>query len=256
MFKDSRLIKIRDILRRRQQAAVSELSHELGVSSVTVRSDLIALENEGFLYRTHGGAILRESAEASGTLPESGERRLRKRELAALAGSYVRDGGWVYLSSGNTCTELAKEFAAHPLSVVTGNIAAAQILARGGRAQVLITGGNLVCGPDYMFLRGDWFLRALGDVMVEQAFLSVSGVDMNGYSWGNALECETQMMSTIRRVTKEIIVLADATKFDKRSFLCAETLDYADVVISNSDIPQPYVDYFAAHAIKLLTPEK
>ncbi|MBC8586257.1 DeoR/GlpR family DNA-binding transcription regulator [Youxingia wuxianensis] len=260
MFKDSRLLKIKEILSKQGQVEVQVLSGLLGVSNVTIRSDLITLEQEGFLYRTHGGAVLRDAPllHPLSMAPQgSGMENLEKKtELAVLAGQYVKENSWVYLSSGTTCSEVAKEFASHHLNVVTGNLVAAQILAKSHKAQVLVTGGNLVCGPEYMFLRGDWFLRSMGEIVVEQAFLSVSGVDFDGYSWGNALECETQMMDTIRRVSKEIVVLADSTKFNKRSFLCAETLDFADVVISNSDIPQEYVEYFEKHNIKLLLPSK
>jgi len=257
MQKDLRLRSIRDIIKEEGQAEVNALSERLGVSCVTIRSDLDVLEKEGFLFRTHGGAILRTPEEAASAfaLPSEMVNVEKKAELAALAAQHVRENSWIYLSAGTTCTEVAKALAPHYLNVVTGNLTAAQILARGNRAQVLIPGGNLVSGPDYMFLRGDWFLRAMGEISIEQAYLSVSGADMDGYSWGNAQECELHTMETLRRVSKEIVVLIDSTKFNKRSFVCPERLEYADTVITNRDIPDDYRNYFETHGVKLIMPE-
>ena len=47
--------------------------------------------------------------------------------------------------------------------------------------------------------------------------------------------------------------MADSTKFDHKSFLIAEPLDYVDTVITNRDIPDNYRQYFSAHGIKLIT---
>ena len=40
-----------------QSISVSALSKQLGVTVVTTRSDVATLEAEGYLVRTHGGAI-------------------------------------------------------------------------------------------------------------------------------------------------------------------------------------------------------
>ena len=37
--------------------SVTNISKKLGVTVVTARSDLATLESEGFLVRTHGGAV-------------------------------------------------------------------------------------------------------------------------------------------------------------------------------------------------------
>jgi DeoR/GlpR family transcriptional regulator of sugar metabolism len=42
----------------KKKATVSEISRMLSVSEVTIRRDLESLDEEGFLTRTHGGAIL------------------------------------------------------------------------------------------------------------------------------------------------------------------------------------------------------
>ena len=63
MFALERIKIIKRYLIENNQAEVSNLSESLGVSEVTIRRDLEKLENEGFLTRTHGGAIINSSYE-------------------------------------------------------------------------------------------------------------------------------------------------------------------------------------------------
>jgi len=53
--------RIVDFLNEYRHANVSTLSSMLSVAEVTIRKDLELLEEEGFLQRTHGGAVLKEA---------------------------------------------------------------------------------------------------------------------------------------------------------------------------------------------------
>lgn len=58
---EERQNRILDMLSRKGEVVVSELSTEFGVSAVTIRTDLTELEHEGKLKRIHGGAVLPEN---------------------------------------------------------------------------------------------------------------------------------------------------------------------------------------------------
>ena len=58
MFAAERLKIIRQYLQANGQLEVTSISTMLGVSEVTIRRDLERLEQENFLIRTHGGALL------------------------------------------------------------------------------------------------------------------------------------------------------------------------------------------------------
>jgi len=57
LYRQERLERILDKLQQTGYVSVSELSDDLGVSAVTIRTDLDSLEAEGNLQRTHGGAV-------------------------------------------------------------------------------------------------------------------------------------------------------------------------------------------------------
>ena len=55
---DERRERIIEVLRQQDEVTVAELSHRLGVSEVTTRKDLQQLEEQGYLTRVRGGAVV------------------------------------------------------------------------------------------------------------------------------------------------------------------------------------------------------
>ena len=57
-MKNNRLEQIEQILRVQKEAGVMELASRLKVSDMTIRRDLIELEQKGIVARYHGGASI------------------------------------------------------------------------------------------------------------------------------------------------------------------------------------------------------
>jgi DeoR/GlpR family transcriptional regulator of sugar metabolism len=70
-FVEDRRNAILDRLGQDGRVSVNILSEEMGVSSVTIRQDLRALEQAGLLKRTYGGAIRRAGYRQSQTIVSS-----------------------------------------------------------------------------------------------------------------------------------------------------------------------------------------
>lgn len=68
MLPIKRLEEIKRILTENKQADVPSLAQELNVTEATIRRDLEKLENEQFLTRTHGGAVLNEQEPSESSL--------------------------------------------------------------------------------------------------------------------------------------------------------------------------------------------
>ncbi len=62
MLPAERRARIVAALRAQPAVRVTTLSEDLGVSEITIRRDLMLLEQEGVLARTHGGAVRRQPA--------------------------------------------------------------------------------------------------------------------------------------------------------------------------------------------------
>ena len=258
MSRRSRIDEIKSLLIRNTRVSVVELCQQFDVSTITIRNDLTALEKEGFLYRTHGGAVLREnqqenlSPQGSAATENLSTRIEKMASLALVAADYIKNDTWIYISSGLTGFELAKQLLNRRLNVVTGGLDIAVLLSGGNSTTVLVPGGIVVQQPNGHMLMGDWYLRALDEMRFDQAFISVSGVNFDtGFSVGSSTDF--LHMEKIKCISRETIVVVDSTKFNHRAFMPLCDITYADTIITNKDIPDDYREFIIKSNIKLLT---
>ena len=129
------------------RVSVNALSEEMGVSSVTIRQDLRALEQAGLLQRTYGGAIRRSGVQ---TVPElafhvrQGQHSREKELIGAAAAALVHDGDSIALDASTTAAAVIpflKTISA--LTVVTNSLYIAQSFLDSPHIEVLMPGGKL-----------------------------------------------------------------------------------------------------------------
>ena len=96
-------------LNQKGSVRVSELSEQLGLSSVSIRNMLMSLEKEYLLQRTWGGAIkpIGTAKEMSYQTRETKYLR-EKAAIAQTAYDYIEEGNTIYIDSGTTTFELVK----------------------------------------------------------------------------------------------------------------------------------------------------
>ena len=110
---------ILDLLMEAGSVGVSELAKRLNVTVVTARADLAALEEEGLLVRTHGGAV---PARHPKIMERSQANKEVKGAIAKAAASMIRDGDTVIITAGTTTALIAKYLLGkRDLHIVTNN---------------------------------------------------------------------------------------------------------------------------------------
>ena len=111
---------ILEILTRRKRIEVSELSEILGVSNVTIRKDLDALQVQGLVIREHGFALLANPNDVNGRLAY---HYVEKLQIAKRAAELVKDGSTIMIENGSCCALLAREIARtkHNITIVTNS---------------------------------------------------------------------------------------------------------------------------------------
>lgn len=131
-------------LERLGRATVADLSREFGVSTVTIRKDLDALERRGILTRVHGGAT-RTSLRDEGSFPfRLLDAADQKRDIAKRAARRVHSGDKIALDSSSTAHFLGKELLElRDLVVVTYSLATASLFLDSSSATVHLLGGQL-----------------------------------------------------------------------------------------------------------------
>ena len=250
---EERRRRILELLATHQRVTVAELVNEFRVSAVTVRSDLDALADLGRLVRSHGGGLVR-----SGPLhdiPIAVKETLHHAEkvrIGRAAAELVRDGETILLDSGTTTVEIARELrhTSHAsLTIITNALNIATELAAQPAARVIVMGGIL--RPTSYSLVGPQAEQALGSLRADRLFLGVDGFDTEmGMTTPDLLEA--QLNTLMMRVSREVTVVADASKFTRRSVSLIGTLDTVHRVITDDRVDTAVVAALRARNVEVM----
>ena len=124
---------------------MEELAAELFVSGATIRRDLSAMEKQGLIKRSHGGAIpFSSTAEESAFALREQENTAAKRTIANLAFRLVKNGYSVFLDSSTTTGFMIPLLNnLKYLSVTTIGLRNALLLSQTNNIKIYIAGGQI-----------------------------------------------------------------------------------------------------------------
>jgi DeoR family transcriptional regulator, fructose operon transcriptional repressor len=241
MLAEERRFRIRELLSAQRTVTASELCDALAVTAATIRRDLAALEQQGVLVRSHGGAVSRMSSTSFQPSYEALRRsnNEEKQAIAREAERLVLDGDTIFLEGSTTTYELACRLHQHNrLTVVTNSPTIVCELQRSSRVTVLCTGGELQ--KDTFYLSGEWTQRALSEIRLDKAILGVSAID-SSYGVSTANHAEAQIKKMIMQAAKTCIALADHSKFGAQSFAFVGPVTDLDILVTDSSTDPKYV---------------
>ncbi|SHH42754.1 DeoR/GlpR family DNA-binding transcription regulator [Clostridium grantii] len=251
MFAIERRQRIKDILVKEKRIDVCNLSENFQVSEVTVRRDLDKLEQEGFLIKTYGGAVLNEEHSTPIAYTDNLETPEEEKKLIAKIGAQmINEGDAVFLGPGSTILEIVKLIKHNRMTVVTNDLLVALELKDCNETKVVVTGGDLIQSSS--ILVGQIAQKLIQDIYLNKVFISVKGVDLDSGYTVDSYE-EAMLIKQILSITKEVIIVADYTKFNKTAFARLGSFNIAKKVISNKQIPSEYKKFFFENNIKLYT---
>lgn len=244
-----RHLKIREVFAAQEFVEAETLARQLGVSDSTVRRDLIELEKKGLLRRVHGGGISLQTRDEQldfGRLSTiSHPEKLR---IGAVAAGLIRDGQTLILAPGSTVVEVAKNLFGRPVQIVTNSIPVGQVFWDCKSVEVTMTGGYLF--PRIGVLLGPVCDDMLNHISADVLVMGIAGLTADGLSDSNTL-----IVGTIRKmieVARRVIVVADHTKFGKKSMVHVAPLEVVDVVVSDSGLAPEDRDMLQQHKIEFI----
>lgn len=228
---DIRRQKILDKLNLEGRVSVTELSHDLDTTPVTIRNDLDVLAQEGRLERIQGGAVTKSRNFTQ--MPGSGIVFLEeKRAIADAVLSRVRDGDTLFINSGSTSLLVAQALSKRRLiNVVTNSLDVAKGLSPFTSIRVVLLGGNL--NADYGFTYGGDAVEQLRKYQPEWAILSVDGVDARGGITTYHAE-EAMIDRTMMEQAHYTIIAADHRKIGKVGFSHVCNVNSTHTLITDS----------------------
>jgi len=235
MMAEERRTQILQIVRSAGRVKVNELANRFSTSAVTIRNDLNELHQRGLVLRSHGGAVLPDTILRESPVHE----RLKaysdeKRRIGAMAATLIEDGETIILDSGTTTLEIARQIKKKQgLQIITNGVNIAAELLDARDAQVFIVGGTV--RGESASISGRFTEEMFDQFSADKLFLSGAGCDLDFGVSGANLE-ETMVNRAMLRISREIILVADSSKFSKRSMTRIAPFSEIDTVISDTGL--------------------
>ena len=234
-----RRAKILQLLSTNNKVFVNELSKEFAVSEVTIRNDLEQLEIKKLLIRARGGAMsVTHVVSYDQQLGEKHKLNIAEKILIGKAAArLIKDSDTVIMDSGTTTLEIVKSLipTLSNVTIITNALNIANQLVLSQNINLIIPGG--VLRKNSLSLIGPLAEKSFKNFYVDKVFLGVDGFDtLNGISTPN-LE-EAYLNQVMIDVAREVIVVADSSKFLRKSLAFICKLNRIDTVITDSGITE------------------
>lgn len=203
--------EIAQLLLKNGNMKASSLAEHFGVSTETIRKDLIYLESQGIAQKSYGGAIASSELLLERPIAQKEMERMEiKTAIAERAAVMIPRNGVIFLDAGSTTYALARLLRLREdLTVFTNSIMVLNILSDSAN-QVYALGGR-VRGSSKGIV-GAWATQAISSLHFDLAFLGSDGFkDLSGPSCVSYEEAEVKQ--TVLKSSSQTVVLSDHTKF-------------------------------------------
>lgn len=251
MLPEKRRRTIVDLVNERGSCSVAELADELEYSKPTIRRDLDTLEQEGLVDRSHGGAVPVDKLGVEQSYHQKEIRHLdRKQAIGERAVEEIRHDEIVFFDGGTTTIQTAKAIPDDRgyVAVTNSPLLADELLDTA--REVKLTGGTLrgktraMVGPT-----AEQFMERRNFDLV---FLGTNGISVDaGLTTPN--EDEAEMKHRMVEQAKRVVLVADRSKFDQRSFAQFATLGEIDTLITDESPPDDLARALDRDGVSVIT---
>jgi len=251
LMAEERRTQILQIVRSAGRAKVNELTQLFNTSAVTIRNDLKELHQRGLVIRSHGGAMRPDSILREPPVHERLKEHFQeKQRIGERAAALIGDGETIILDSGTTTLEIARHLKKKQgLHVITNGVNIAAELLDARDVQTFIIGGTV--RGESASITGRFSEEMFDQFSADKLFLSGAGCDLDFGVSGANLE-ETMVNRAMLRISREIILVADSSKFSKRSMTRIAPFSEIDTVISDTGMSEATQASLRALGCKLI----
>lgn len=246
MFKNQRHEEILEILKEERFVSVASLSERLFASQPTIRRDLTFLEKQGYLRRSHGGAI---PADERNNIPvsfRSGTHTAQKAKICKLAATLIQDGSLIFTDASTTALHIANYIRPEAnVRALTNGYLACKLLSDKG-VRVFSTGGRLL--SDSLAFVGESARKTVERYNADVMFFSSSSLGEDGMI-SDYSEEETSLRVCMAKMARTKVFLCDQTKFQKTSAFNLFPLSEVDYIITDAPLPDDILKKYALECV-------
>ena len=241
---------ILDLMHERTTVTIREVAERFRVSAMTVHRDLDALEDRGVLRKVRGGATVQPTSLYEGSLAfRLDENRAAKQRIARAAAQRVESGSSVVLDDSTTALAMLPFLARVPeLTLISNFVSIFEEVGRMTDTMLRLIGIGGTYHAKYHAFGGVLAADALQDLHVDHCFVSVSAVDVERGAFHQEPE-QAAVKRTMIEIADRSTLLADASKFAKRTVHRVVGLDALDAVVVDGATDAATVDRLRSHGL-------
>jgi DeoR family transcriptional regulator of aga operon/DeoR family fructose operon transcriptional repressor len=236
-FTEERQQKIVKHIDQKGRVKVEELSSFFNVTDMTIRRDLFALEKQGLLYRTHGGAVKREKKsvwQMSSIQTRLCQNAEEKDRIALCVSQMIQDGESIMIDGGSTTTKVAEHLCEkRNLLVVTNSLTIAELLLESNNSKIILTGGELL--KETNALCGNVTESVISCYRTDTAIIGVSALVPEEGCF-SAIPQEGEIKTRMLQNSQKAILVVDSTKIGTRAFYLFCDFSQIDILVTDKNI--------------------
>jgi DeoR/GlpR family transcriptional regulator of sugar metabolism len=205
--------KIREYLLLNRSVDVRGLSRDLGASEATIRRDLSSLLKERGFKRIRGGIGIDETRTELSVAQRGYLQADKKRLIGKKAAELVHDGEVIFLGTGSTTIEVARNLTRHRnLTVITNSLPIITTLVDSPGIDLVVTGGALR-RPELSFI-GHIVEKALTELRADKVIIGIQGIHPDR-GLTNEFLPEAILDRVLVHFAPQLVIVADSSKVGK-----------------------------------------
>lgn len=243
--------QILSLLTKQGRLSVSEIVGQFSISEATARRDLESLASQGKAQRVHGGVIAVEQAPPElPILQRQGEQSSEKLAIGKTVAQLIADGETVFLGSGTTVLEVARNLRDRKnLTVITNSLPVLNLLV-GIKEITVISLGGMLRESELSFI-GHITEQALTEIRVDKVIMGARGVSLEHGLTNDYLQ-ETLTDRAILKIGREVIIAADHTKANRVSTVLLAPLNSIHLFVTDSKADKKFLQALKKQGINVI----
>jgi DeoR/GlpR family transcriptional regulator of sugar metabolism len=231
--------------------SISAIAETFGVSTETIRRDLVALERGGSLQRVYGGAI--PSGREAALDERMNMERAAKQAIGNLVAAMIEPDQWMFMTGGSSVLAVAQAMRnGPPVSVMTNMPAIGDALQAGARHRVILTGGEY--DSTSKTLNGDEVFEAIRNCSFDVSVIGVYGLDAD-HGLVERSKHNMQLKTRLAAQSRANIYVADHTKIG--AFGRYRSIPFAEIetFVTDKPLAEPFAELLSEAGASVLYAE-
>lgn len=239
---------ILQIVTAEKKVEVASLADRLGVSTVTMRKDLDALQAKGLVVREHGYAMLANPNDVGGRLAYHYDEKLL---IARRAAELVPDGTTIMVESGSCCALLVRVLAdtKQNVTVITNSTFIANYVRDSTQVSCTLLGGTYQRESQVMV--GPLVCTCAQEFYVDRLFIGTDGW-IDGVGFTNADQMRADAVRSMAASAAEVVVLTESEKFGQHSAVPLRLAGKPVTLVTDGGITDEWAESVERAGVKVI----